>query len=103
MRGLTLVVSTIVGITPLAAQDPGRWEYSRLYVVQGIPLVWGTGDSVVQIDSAMAVMKHQTKTTPITLLMRTFDRLGDQGWELILTIPEANSSDATYLFKRHRK
>ncbi len=65
--------------------------------------MWSAGDSVVQIDSAMAVMKHQTKTTPITLLMRTFDRLGNQGWELTLSIPDANSGDVTYLFKRHRK
>src|SRR5881396_539184 len=28
MRVLTLLVSTVVGITPLAAQDSPRWEYS---------------------------------------------------------------------------
>jgi len=103
MRILALLASTVVGSTALAAQDSPRWQYGRLSVIHGRPLVWSAGDSAAPIDSALAVRDRQTKTLPMTLLMRTFDRLGSEGWELVLMIPEPNSNDVSYLFKRRRK
>jgi hypothetical protein len=103
MRVLALLASTVVGSTALAAQASPRWQYGRLCVVHGIPFVWSAGDSAAPIDSALEVKDRQTKTLPMTLLMRTFDRLGNEGWELILMIPEPNSNDVSYVFKRRRK
>src|SRR6267143_3743913 len=112
----------------LSSQAAAKWEYGRLMTIYGVPMVWITGGGVTQIDSGGAVLDRTFKAhreilggnrprvdpnalTPATLLLKTLNLVGEDGWELVTvigsppTVPQVSSaprdeSDMEYFFKR---
>lgn len=124
MRSWLAVVLVAALTGPLASQDSEQWEYGRLFVTHGVPMVWWTREGTRQIDSGVAVLRSQatpprrslienlrgksdTVATldtrrarrPFRVLMFTLNELGAQGWEWIFMTPSPPYDDY-YWFKR---
>ncbi len=131
-RLIGLVVAVTLSLAPsLRSQDLTKWEYGRLMTIWGVPAVWIVGTTVTQIDSTSAVLDRtlsaqreilrgnkpqhdSTALMPSTLLLKTMNLLGNDGWELVSIIVsppimprvkgESNeASEMEYFFKRRKR